>query len=128
MYTNVHQCTPIIMCVSCLRTQALTLAAVDDALLGRSQDGGMWLWDLSVCLGWSQPMQGCRASWLVPWTEEGYDDWQRQGRPQLLGYVALDTGINTALPSVRMVDGAEGAVLAMVEDDGEERSCFVAWQ
>lgn len=96
-------------------------------LVGRAQDGGLWAWDLTVCLGWSKPIAGGRAAWLVPWTEVGYEDWQRRGRPWLLGYVALDTGISTALPSVRMVDSGDGAVLAAVEDDGEGGcSCVVA--
>lgn len=50
-----------------LLTQALFLTTNGDQLLGRAENGFMWLWDLSAALGWARdgPSAG---SWLRDYT------------------------------------------------------------
>lgn len=41
--------------------QALRLDATEDVAIGQADNGMLWLWDLSVCLGWQRPQR--QPSW-----------------------------------------------------------------
>ena len=48
--------------------QGLFLDTNGDQLVGRAENGFLWLWDLTSTLGWERPYRGAavRGSWLEP--------------------------------------------------------------
>lgn len=89
--------------------QGLFLAANADCLVGRAENGMMWLWDLSVTLGWSSGASAAEAvgPWQTMWSwgDDGAHELARSSRPKPLG--ALSCG--TCLPFVDICCVWDGA-------------------
>lgn len=89
--------------------QGLFLAANADCLVGRAENGMMWLWDLSVTLGWASGSSAAESvgPWqtLWSWNDDGAHEMARSSRPQPLGALSCAT----CLPFVDICCVWEGA-------------------
>ncbi|KAL3146325.1 hypothetical protein ABBQ32_003018 [Trebouxia sp. C0010 RCD-2024] len=86
---------PLALPTSAVSHQGLCLSTDGDQLVGRAENGMVWLWDLSSCLGWQQG--GPAGSWLqdtqatrmaAQQSQTQYQAGFEQRWPEMLGSIA----------------------------------------